>query len=444
MSSIEPTLNNHRISELDLMRGCALLGILLMNIIAMAYPLESYSNPNVFYLWVQSIESGTAQSESFLDGAIVNKLLFSLMHIFIDQKMMGLFSLLFGASTLLILSKLKESQRGRQFYFFRNAWLVVFGLVHSIFIFVGDVLLVYGVCAFFLFFFANLTPKKQLSLGIVVYCIPIMMQCLMQLSVFNFSADELLELREIWQPNIDIIQYDIDFILNANYGEYVWNNIGFYETSTELGSIHDWYWNAIFIEAFARAFGMMLIGMAFYQWGVLSCFRQYDKEQRKKYLSIYPILLKYGFFFGFVITLTGLSVNYFSNWDASFSAVGGRVLNHIATPFMVSAYVALIIGWSQMSLKSNLMLSLTNKLQSVGRMAFTNYIMHSVIGFFLFTGVGLGLYAKLNRVELFVVVIIIWLLQLIISEWWLKHYRYGPLEWLWRSLTYLTYFSMKR
>ena len=86
--------------------------------------------------------------------------------------------------------------------------------------------------------------------------------------------------------------------------------------------------------------------------------------------------------------------------------------------------------------KLNILVFLRNSLAAVGRMALTNYIMHSVICAFIFTGIGLSWFGKLQRHELYYVVLGIWIFQLVASPIWLKYYRFGPLEWLWRSLTY--------
>ena len=417
--------SKQRIVELDLLRGFALFGIFLMNIVSMAHPVEAYSNPMVLLM------SGLTHSESVssLNNGILNHIVFSLNHVFVNQKMMSLFSLLFGASTFLLLSALKEQEKSSTYYFKRNGLLVLFGLLHSIFIFFGDILFIYGLCAFVLYWFSALRPKWQFILGLVIYCLPIMQQGLMQLSINNFSINLLQHLNDVWQPSAEMVKEIVEYRQSLGYWEWVLTTIEWHVFSYDYGQIYNWYWDAVTVEAFLRSFGMMLVGMSFCAWGVL------PNRDKKKSTLFYLKMLIAGFIVGLTLTLIGLWLNYHHAWEASYSAVGGRLLSLIATPFLACAYLALLILWSR-KVHVNWVERLKQKLQAVGRMALTNYIMQSTVGLFLFTGVGFGLYGQLNRLELVAVVFALCLFQLWFSNLWLQRYRYGPLEWLWRSLTY--------
>jgi uncharacterized protein len=107
---------------------------------------------------------------------------------------------------------------------------------------------------------------------------------------------------------------------------------------------------------------------------------------------------------------------------------------------MSCGYLSLIALWST----SDFLPDLKRRLAAVGRMAFSNYIMHSILGIFIFYGIGLGLMGEVQRFPQLMIVFAIWALQLIISPWWLKRYRFGPLEWFWRTLTYWKRQPMKR
>lgn len=132
------------------------------------------------------------------------------------------------------------------------------------------------------------------------------------------------------------------------------------------------------------------------------------------------------------MVLFGLYQYISRDWEASYSLFLGRIPNHVATIFIATGYVALIMFWS----KFDLWQRAQDALAAVGRMALSNYIGQSVLATFIFYGFGLGLYGELNRVAQLGVVLLIWLIQIAISQWWLKRFRYGPLEWLWRSLIY--------
>lgn len=145
-----------RIVAIDILRGFALLGILLMNMSSYAMPGMAYFNPTVYggdELW--------------------NRLIFSLNPIFADQKMMALFSMLFGASVLLVTNNMeKKGESSLWFYYSRNAWLLVFGLIHSILFWEGDVLVIYALCSFILYWLRRMLPKCQLGLGLFIFFIP--------------------------------------------------------------------------------------------------------------------------------------------------------------------------------------------------------------------------------------------------------------------------------
>jgi uncharacterized protein len=134
----------------------------------------------------------------------------------------------------------------------------------------------------------------------------------------------------------------------------------------------------------------------------------------------------------------GLSVNYYETsliLDNNFSI---PAFHKAGMTYAVGRIAVSFghIGLVMLFCKSNVLGFLKNSLGAVGRMALTNYIMHSVICAFVFTGIGFSLFGQLQRYELYYVVVSIWVFQLIISPIWLKYFRFGPLEWLWRSLTY--------
>ncbi len=413
-----------RITEIDLLRGLALLGIFLMNIVAMAYPLEAYTNPFAFDVsnWYLS------EAERLSTAWTINDIVFSVLHVFVDQKMMGLFSLLFGVSTMLFLEKLREQDQGLKFYFIRNGWLMLFGFLHAIFLFIGDILLIYGFCAMFLLLFARLKPQWKILLGLVIFYVPVVMLISMQSSVVSFAPEQLNELEELWRPSVESVRGQIEWMHIPSYGSFILNNLGFLEVVDDENSIEYWYGNALFFEGFARSFGMMLVGMGMYQFGFLSNLSKHATAAHFKISAI-------GMLLGVTIAYYGLWLNYSHDWQASYSAIIGRVANNIATPLMTLAYAMLCVAWVK-NVQSIHFKKLQIALQAVGRMALSNYIAQSMIGVFLFTGVGLALFGRLSRFELLLIVLCVWAIQLSLSVWWMKRFRFGPLEWLWRCLTY--------
>ena len=146
---------NDRIISIDVLRGFALLGILIMNITSFAMPSMSYFSPLVY------------------DVSFTNHIIYCISHVIADQKFMAIFSMLFGASTLLFInSSIKKGKRPFLLFYFRNFWLLIIGYIHSTYFWYGDILFIYAFCSFFLYFFKTVSPWKQFILGSIIYLFP--------------------------------------------------------------------------------------------------------------------------------------------------------------------------------------------------------------------------------------------------------------------------------
>jgi uncharacterized protein len=168
---------------------------------------------------------------------------------------------------------------------------------------------------------------------------------------------------------------------------------------------------------------MMLIGIALFKWGILS---------GEKSSSVYWLMVGIGY-------PIGIAINYYEMklvLDAQFSTLSFSESN--LTYYWGRFFVAMgHVGLIMLFCKSPFFGLLKTSLAAVGKMALTNYLMHSVICMFVFTGVGFGLFGQLERFELLYVVFSIWIFQLILSPIWLKYFHFGPVEWIWRRLSYL-------
>ena len=174
-----------------------------------------------------------------------------------------------------------------------------------------------------------------------------------------------------------------------------------------------WVWDVL---------SYMLLGMAFFK------LRIFQGERSNRF---YLMMLMIGY-------AVGLTVNYFetklllgSNFDAMTISLTHQTY-HIGRLFTTLGHIGLFM----LFIKSGILQFLQNRLAAVGTMALTNYLMHSVITSIIFYGFGFSMYGKLQRYELYYIVGGIWIFQLIVSPIWIKHFHYGPMEWLWRSLTY--------
>ena len=418
-----------RISELDLLRGVALIGIFLMNIIAMGYPFEAYLNPLAFDSsnWSLSIE------ERMSLGWRLDDTVFSVLYVFVGLKMYAIFSLLFGVSAMMILDK--DNGQGLKYYLIRNVWLIVFGLLHMVMLFLGDILFFYALCGLFLCLFSSLPARFLIGFGLFCYYVSFLPWLEFQSAIEQFSPEQLLELQNLWIANESWIVESIELRQISSYSSYVFLNAGLPVSIDDdlYGVVFSEYMGVSIVSMFSQLFGTMLLGMGLYKVGFLPNLASLDKKGMLLFDGhVYKKIAYIGLIIGFSLTMVSLWMNYDHQWDASFSVVNSLLLNGLAMPFMAIAYISLLLLWS----KSNSSLKLKKTIQAAGRMALSNYIMQSVLGVLLFSGVGLALYGELDRLQMLILAVLICLMQLFFSTLWLRFYRYGPLEWCWRCLTH--------
>ncbi|MCP4420425.1 MAG: hypothetical protein GY805_27785, partial [Chloroflexi bacterium] len=188
-----------RIVAIDVLRGFALLGILLMNMSSFAMPF-AYSDPTVYGgndMW--------------------NRLVFNLSYIFANQKMMALFSMLFGASVMLVTQNMEKRGRSSFWYhYIRNIWLLAFGFLHSILLWSGDILMIYAACSFVLYWFRKTSPKWQFSLGLVIFLLPALSNAFVGNSIQSLEPAD----RQSLQSNIAVSEADIIDELEYFRGSY--------------------------------------------------------------------------------------------------------------------------------------------------------------------------------------------------------------------------------
>ena len=318
----------------------------------------------------------------------------------------------------------RKGQKPAWIHYFRNFWLLLFGLAHSVLLWSGDVLLVYALSAFVLYFFRKMSPKWQFGLGLVVFLMPAFFQLTAQVILPTLDPASHASLRAYWQPNNADIADSIAFY----QGDYLPQVAYRWGTSTAGDEAYTTgealYDVVLLVDFFARALGAMMVGMSLYTWGILTA---------KRSNHFYEKMVKIGFGVGYPLAILGWLLSVSQGWAYDFSLFLGRVPNQFATLFIASGYIGLVMFWS----RSERWAGLQSRLVAVGRTALTNYILQSVLGTALFYGFGLGLFGTVSRLGLLAFIGAIWLFQLYISPIWLTHFRFGPLEWLWRSLTYL-------
>lgn len=418
-SDFKPIVASDRINSLDIIRGFAVLGILLMNITGFGLPW-AYADPTI---------SGGSEG--------LNLKVWIMNGLFFEGTMRGLFTLLYGAGVILLTDRLQKREAGIEtadIYYRRVLWLLLFGLFHAyILLWDGEILYHYALFGLMLFPFRNTKPKTLVILAVVLMGIG----TLLEVSEYQ-EKKEMVEKGmavELLEKKGDSLNQDQKGELEA-YQKFIEKPPQ--EKLEEItegmrGSYADAFWTKVpeikwMQTSFIYRYGawdllaMMFIGMAFFKWGIL---------QNEKSTGFYLAFVLLGYGLGLLINFYEVQAEVSSNWDRLVQTEMAQTYN-VGRFFVTMGHIGLVmlfIRWRVLGF-------LNRSFAAVGRMALSNYLLHSIFAAFIFYGFGFGLYGELQRFELYYVVAGIWAFQLIFSPIWLRYFHFGPAEWLWRSLTY--------
>ncbi|MBT8484808.1 MAG: DUF418 domain-containing protein [Phycisphaerae bacterium] len=396
---LAPVGEQERIVSLDVLRGFALLGILLLNIQAFAMIGTAYMHPYAY---------------GSMEG--VNGWIWRIVHVFGDQKFWTIFSMLFGAGIVVMTSRAEAAGRNAAgLHYRRMGWLILFGLLHAHLLWYGDILYFYGMCGLVLYLLRRRSPRTLFLLAIVLLAVASSISCFFGWSMQFWGEEGIQQFAdESWTPTPEVIQAELDAYRGG------WTDQMAHRSLT-----------AFFFETFlfflggigVKTLAITLAGMGLFKLGVFSAARS---------VRFYVILAAIGFGVGLPLVEFGVRRHFANDWDIRYSFFFGGQYNFWASSLVSLGYVGVImlvvkLGWLR---------PVTRVLAAVGRMAFTNYIMQTVICTTIFYGHGFGQFGRLERVEQLGVVVAVWAVQLIWSPIWLHYFRAGPLEWLWRSLSY--------
>jgi len=397
-TQISPVKITDRIVAIDVLRGFALLGILIMNIQGFSMPEAAYFLPTVY---------------GDFDG--VNRWVWIGSHIFADQKFMTIFSMLYGAGIILLTAKRDErEEKSAGLHYRRTFWLLVIGLAHAYLLWSGDILVTYAICAAVVFWFRKVRPTRQLIMGILVLLVSPLIMTGSYLSLAYAPPETAAQLLEQFSPSAEKIAEQLA-AYRGGWAEQMTQRV---PSSLETNT------GALFFFLFWRASGLMLIGMALFKWGIFSA------KRSPKFYTWMAIL---GFGIGLPLVIYGVIDNFAHNWDPLYSVLGpGTIPNYLGSPFVSLGYIAVIMRLVQ----TETFAGLQKRWAAVGRLALTNYLLQTILATLIFYGFGLGLFGSVARWQQLLIVFAIWLIQLAISPIWLRYFRFGPFEWLWRSLTY--------
>lgn len=403
-----------RIESLDFIRGCALFGILLMNIVAMGLG-PAYDNPTI---------AGGDTGINLWTWFVIN--------VGFEGTQRALFSILFGAGVILLSSRLEMSGRpdAIDIYFRRNLLLIGFGLFNAwVLLWVGDILYAYGITALFLFAYRKLAGKTLLALGVASFLLGaawsgVETANLLSLSEKAEQAQKVPEAKRTPEQKQAIEQWSEESRAGPppqRYEQMRKQNTASYWSALQARAgviTHFQSWNIY--RYFFDIFGMMMIGMALFKLGVLTL-----EARRRTYLA----MMAGGYAVGLPLNL------YEANWIMShgFTALAyhqAMITYDFARLAMTTGHLGLL----GLFLCSGALPWLRRSMAAVGRMALTNYLMHSLVALVIF--VLLGYWGVLQRHQLYFIVFAVWAAQLLASPMWLRNYQFGPVEWLWRYLTY--------
>jgi len=394
-----------RIVTIDAIRGFAVCGILVMNIVSMGMPVYAYVDPNYY--------GGAHGADLFAWAAA---------YVLVDGKLRALFTMLFGASLLLITDAAEERTPGPvRTHYTRIFWLFLFGMLHAWLVWYGDILVDYAIAGAIAF----LARKwDRGAIGFAAFCL------------IGFSAaHNLIEYHDMrvlkaladspHPPGDAVREWGKVLAFTLPSPEVVGREVSLYRGGfadvfrMRAMTAHD-YQTLYLPIGMPETLGFVLLGMLFYRldfWSGGWSRRAYRRTIVAGTVTI-PLYLP------LVRAIEG------HHFDPAFLPLADTA-TLLLRPFLALAYAAVII----LAIRDGVASRLTDRLAAAGRMAFSNYLGTSLIMTTIFYGYGLGLFGQLHRAQLYWLVLGQWLLILWWSPLWLRHFRYGPFEWLWRRLS---------
>ena len=392
----EPVAETARIDSIDVLRGFALLGILVMNVQAFAMPQSAYFNPTAY---------------GDLEGA--NLWVWLTGRMFFDQKFMTLFSMLFGAGIVLMAGRAEARGGAGRVHYRRMGWLLVIGLLHAHLLWYGDILFTYAVCGMVVYPLRRLSPGRLVALGTTLLAIGSAPSVGAGMSLPYWPEEALSALTdEAWRPTPEVIEAELA-VYRGGWLAQLPSRSG---DALALQTVLLIFWGLW------RAGGLMLIGMALFKGDVFGARRS---------ARFYAGLIAAAVAVGLPLQAYGLSLDFARGWPV-WSFFIGMQFNYWPSIAVSLGYVGLVM----LACRNAALHRFTRPLAAVGQTALTNYLLQTVLCTLVFYGHGLGWFGSVDRVGQLGVVATVWAVQLVASPLWLSRFRFGPAEWAWRSLTY--------
>jgi uncharacterized protein len=401
MTKIHPSKGSQRVESIDALRGFAILGILLANILSWS---------GVKYLPLSELKQ--------LPSFDIDLMVYHLNGFFVDTKFYTIFSLLFGIGFYFQFNKNRDNQKDfMKTYYRRLVFLMLFGIVHMFF-WSGDILFIYGMVAFVFVQFRNLKPRKLLYVAIIAFIAPLFIDIVMLYANPGYMVPPQklalktyfdLTPREVTEP-----------FINGSFHDVIHMNF------------HNLKWRWFDLMPSGRLFKIF----AFFTLGFYLMNSQYFKTRVFSYLRL-VIYIIIGVSLTFLSKHIGGSMAHFPK---GWKDILYKLLFSLGQVNLALAYVSII----SMTYRSAFGKKLMSGLKSAGRMSFSSYLSHTAFGILIFYPFGLGYYGHFSLWQIEVMAIVIFAVQVLLAKIWLRYFSFGPLEWLWRSLTYGEFLSMRK
>lgn len=391
-TTITPVGEAERFESLDMLRGLAVLGILMVNIQAFAMYWGTLSYP-----------------PAHMDLSGANQTVWFVTHVFFELKFITIFSALFGAGVLLMVGQ--DESASKRLHFSRMTWLLIIGAIHGFVFWFGDILMPYALAGMVVVYFRRMSPAKLIGWGLAGIALT---GLLMVASTWaQGMVPEASEPQPFGvNPDEETLTNWVSAYQSSFAGSRIYNAIG--ELFSLLGQV----------TLFAgRLLGVMFIGMALFKLGFLTA---------KWSFTAYLVA-------GLLTAASGVALSWYGGLHAIKTGFAMSELwvhtglNYVASLLAAFGYASLVMAICKLDWLKLLRLPFV----SAGRMAFTNYLTQTLAMTFIFVGApGLGLFGTVERTGQLKIVLAVWVVQLIVSTLWLRVFRFGPFEWLWRSLSY--------